>query len=89
MSSNDTSVYAAARAASSQGIPSSMRLQQVRSRIIYINETNRKNNSQQMQHNNSYTFNTSSAKQGRQYFTQSELQTLIPTALTQANAGNS
>lgn len=89
MSSNDTSVYAAARSASSQGMPSSMRLQQVRSRIMYINETNRKNNSQATQHNNSYTFNSSAAKQGRQYFTQAELQTLIPNALTQQYAGNS
>jgi hypothetical protein len=89
MSSNDSSVYLAARASSSQGISSSMRLQQVRSRVIYINETNRKNNSQPVPHNNSYTFNTSSAKEGRQYFTQSELQSLLPQSLTQQYAGNS
>jgi len=66
-----------------------MRLQQVRSRIIYVDETTRKNNSQPVPHNNSYTYNTSAAKQGRQYFTQAELQALIPNALTQQYAGNS
>lgn len=89
MSSNDSSVYNAARAASTQGIPSSMRLKQVQSRIIYVNETNRKINSRPVPHNNSYTFNTSSAKQGRQYFTQTELQAIIPQSLASANAGNS
>ena len=89
MSSNDSSVYLAARASSAQGIPSSMRLQQVRSRVMYVNETNRKINSQPVPNNNSYTFNSSSAKQGRQYFTQTELQSLIPQSLTQQYAGNS
>lgn len=89
MSTDDNSVYLAARSASSQGTSSSMRLQMVRSRVLYINETNRKNNSQPVPHNNSYTFNTSAAKQGRQYFTQNELQALIPDALTEQYAGNS
>lgn len=89
MSSNDSSVYISARASSSQGMSSSMRLKQVQSRIIYVGETNRKINSQPVPHNNSYTFNTSSAKQGRQYFTQTELQAIIPQSLVTANAGNS
>lgn len=66
---------------------SSMRLMIQRSRILYINEVNRKIAQNPVSNNNSYSENTTAAKQGRQYFTQAELQTLIPNALLPANYG--
>jgi len=64
-----------------------MRLMIQRSRILYINELNRKIANRQIQHNNSYTENTTTGKQGRQYFTQAELQALVPQALQSVNFG--
>jgi hypothetical protein len=66
---------------------SSMRLMIQRSRILYINELNRKIANRPVPHNNSFTENTTSAKQGRQYFTQAELAVLAPQALLPENYG--
>lgn len=65
-----------------------MRLMIQRSRIIYINEFNRKlANNPVPKNNNSFTQNTTAANQGRQYFTQAELQNLAPQALQAQNYG--
>lgn len=66
---------------------SSMRLMIQRSRILYINELNRKIAKNPIPNNNSYAENTTSGIQGRQYFTQAELETLVPQALLPQNYG--
>ena len=66
----------------------SMRLMIQRSRIMYINEFNRKLAQNPVpKNNNSFTENTTAATQGRQYFTQAELQNLVPQALQAQNYG--
>jgi len=55
---------------------------------MYINEFNRKlANNPVPKNNNSFTQNTTAAAQGRQYFTQAELQNLAPQALLPQNYG--
>lgn len=77
MSSQDQNVYITARTASTKGVSSSMSLMIKRSKIMYVNETNRKIFKKPVQHNNSFTENTTVAKQGRQYLTQEEILNLI------------
>jgi len=77
MSSQDRNVYITARAASAKGVSSSLSLMIKRSKIMYVNETNRKINKKPVEHNNSFTENTTVSKQGRQYLTQEEILNLI------------
>ena len=64
-----------------------MRLSIMKSRIIYINETRRKLANKPVPNNNSYTETTTVANQGRQYFTETELQNLLPDASLTKNFG--
>jgi hypothetical protein len=82
-------VYLAARSASTKGVSSSLNLMIKRSKILYVNETNRKLDSKPAQQNNSYAENVTLAKQGRQYLTQSEISTYVGNRVSDpANYGN-